>query len=310
MKKLYFILFLFLSLSVFLICGCGEKAEPTEDGYTFTDDLGRTVSVSSHEKTAALLGSYADIWILSGGMVCATADDAWDDFNLGLPEDTVNLGGTKNLSLEKLLGTDPDFVIASTNTPQHLEWQKSLENAGITVAYFDVSDFGDYLRMLKICTDITGHPEAYETYGTGLKKQIDEILSRCGNQPSQTVLVLRASAASIRAKNSGGTVLGAMLQDFGCRNIADDDNTLLENLSIESIALQNPDKIFFIPSGDDMEGMEKNIENMFRENPLWSELDAVKNGHIYYMEKRLYNFKPNAYWAQAYEKLEEILYAE
>ena len=308
MKK--FSYFLSLFLSVFLICGCGEQAGPARDGYTFTDDLGRTVTVSSHEKTAALLGSYADVWILSGGMVCATADDAWDDFRLELPEDTVNLGGTKSLSLEKLLGADPDFVIASTNTPQHLEWQKNLEDAGITVAYFDVSDFDDYMRMLKICTDITGHPEAYETYGTGLEKQIDEILSRCGGRPSQTVLVLRASAASIRAKNSGGTVLGAMLKDFGCRNIADDDNTLLENLSIESIALQNPDKIFFIPSGDDTEGMERNIENMFRENPLWGELDAVKNGHVYYMEKRLYNFKPNAYWAESYEKLEEILYAE
>ena len=55
--------------------------------------------------------------------------------------------------------------------------------------------------------------------------------------------------------------------------------------------------------------MKKSIENMFRENPLWNELDAVKTGNVYYMDKRLYNFKPNARWAEAYEKLEEILYA-
>ena len=210
-----------------MLCACENHAEPMKDGYTFTDDLGRTVTVSSYAKTAALLGSYADIWILSGGTVCATADDAWDDFHLELSEDTVNLGGTKSLSLEKLLGANPDFVIASTNTPQHLEWQKNLEDAGIAIAYFNVSDFEDYLRMLKICTDITGNSEAYEVYGLRLKKQINEILERNKGQASQSVLVMRASAASIRAKNSEGTMLGGMLKDFGCRNIADDDNTLL-----------------------------------------------------------------------------------
>ncbi len=309
MKKLFKTLIFFL-LPVSILCGCGKKAESEKTGYTFTDDLDRTVTVSSYEKTAALLGSYADVWMLAGGTVCASADDAWYDFHLDLPEDAVNLGKTKSLSLEKLLSAQPDFVIASTNTPQHLEWQKNLEDADITVAYFDVSDFDDYLRMLKICTDITGDSEAYETHGTRLQKQIDEILDRNEGKPAQTVLVLRASASFIRAKNSDGTVLGTMLKDFGCKNIADDDNTLLENLSIESIALQNPDKIFFIPSGDDIEGMEKNVETMFRENPLWGELDAVKNKTVYYMEKRLYGFKPNAYWAEAYEKLEDILYAE
>lgn len=309
MKKLLKTLIFFL-LPVSILCGCGKKAESEKTGYTFTDDLGRTVTVSSYEKTAALLGSYADVWMLAGGTVCASADDAWYDFDLNLPEDAVNLGKTKSLSLEKLLSAQPDFVIASTNTPQHLEWQKNLEDAGITVAYFDVSDFDDYLRMLKICTDITGDSEAYETHGTRLQKQIDDILDRSEGKPAQTVLVLRASASFIRAKNSDGTVLGTMLKDFGCKNIADDDDTLLENLSIESIALQNPDKIFFIPSGDDIEGMEKNVETMFRENPLWGELDAVKNKTVYYMEKRLYGFKPNAYWAEAYEKLEDILYAE
>lgn len=308
MKKVISIILIIASIAVY--SGCEKNAELPKDGFTFTDDLGRSVTVVSWKKTAALLGSYADIWILAGGSICATADDAWEDFELNLPENAVNLGGTKNLSLEKLLEANPDFVIASTNTPQHLEWQSTLEDAGIPVAYFDVTDFPDYLRMLKICTDITGNTDAYETYGTDLEKQIKDVLSRNAEQTPQNVLVMRASAASIRAKNSDGTVLGSMLKNFGCRNIADSDDSLLENLSIESITLQNPDKIFFIQSGDDPEGMQKNVESMFQENPLWSELDAVKNGCVYYMDKHLYGFKPNARWAQAYEKLEQILYAE
>lgn len=311
MKKIIFLICLFALTLPAAGCGREDEAPLSQEGsYTFTDDLGRDVTVTSCERTAALLGSYADIWLLSGGTVCATADDAWDDFELDLPEDTVNLGGTKSLSLELLLASDPDFVIASTNTTQHLEWQKTLEDTGITVAYFDVSDLEDYLRMLKICTDITGNSKAYETYGLALEEQIIKILERNKNEAPQSVLVMRASAASIRAKNSDGTILGCMLRDFGCRNIADDDDTLLENLNIESILLQNPDKIFFIQSGDDAEGMRENIETMFQENPLWTELDAVKDGHVYYMDKRLYNFKPNALWAQAYEQLEEILYGK
>lgn len=306
-KTIYTICILLMSS---LLCGCGDAGQPERDGYTFTDDLGRTVTVTSCERTAALLGSYADVWLLAGGSVCATPDDAWEDLGLDLPEDTVNLGGSKSLSLEALFGADPDFVIASTNTTQHLEWQKTLEDAGITVAYFDVPDFDGYLRMLKTCTDITGCQEAYEAYGSRQKEQIDKILAKDRDTAPQSVLVIRVSAVSIRAKNSGGTVLGGMLKDFGCVNIADSDDTLLENLSVESIALQNPDQIFFVQVGADSEGIRENVEELFSANPLWGELDAVRNGRVHYMENRLYNLKPNARWAEAYEKLEAILYAE
>ena len=268
----------------------GETGEEKEaaDGvlYRFTDDLGREVAVDSIGRVAALLGSYADMWVLAGGQVCAAPIDAFEDFDLPLSEDTVNLGETKRLSLEQLLASNPDFVLASTNTPQHLEWQQALEGAGITVAYFD------------------------EQYGIDIQKRIDEILERNLGAAPKTVLVMRASATSIRAKNSEGNVLGEMVESFGCINIADGDESLLENLSIESIMLQNPDKIFIVQSGDDLEGTKQNIENMFRENPLWKELDAVKNGHIYLLDKHLYNLKPNAHWAKAYEQLEEFLYGE
>ena len=288
----------------------GQPDAGADAAYTFTDDLGREVTVESYERVATLLGSYADMWILAGGDVCAAPDDAFVDLDLPLGEDTVNLGETKRLSLELLLSADPDFVLASTNTSQHLEWQSSLEGAGITVAYFDVSCFDDYLRVLKTCTDITGQPERYTQYGTDIQKEINEILSRNAGKSAPTVLSMRASATSIRAKGNRGNVLGEMLESFGCTNIADTDDSLLENLSLESIMLMNPDLILIVQSGDDIQGTQENIENMFRENPLWNELGAVKNGQVHVLDKHLYNLKPNARWAEAYEELEKILYPE
>ncbi len=286
----------------------GQPDAGADAAYTFTDDLGREVTVESYERVATLLGSYADMWILAGGDVCAAPDDAFVDLDLPLGEDTVNLGETKRLSLELLLSADPDFVLASTNTSQHLEWQSSLEGAGITVAYFDVSCFDDYLRVLKTYTDITGQPERYTQYGTDIQKEINEILDKNAGKSAPTVLSMRASATSIRAKGNSGNVLGEMLESFGCANIADTDDSLLENLSLESIMLMNPDLILIVQSGDDIQGTRANIENMFRENPLWNELDAVKNGQVHVLDKHLYNLKPNARWAEAYEELERLLY--
>ena len=297
-----------------LLSGCGSAAAPAETSptaVTFTDDLGRTVTVDSPQRVAALLGSFAQVWMLAGGEVCATADDAWDDFGLELAEDTVNLGGTKHLSLELLLSAQPDFILASTNTRQNVEWQETLENTGIPVAYFDVFDFEDYLRLLKICTDITGCADRYQTYGLDVQADIDRVLERSRErvaaEGAPTVLFLRASASSVHVKNSEGVVLGTMLASMGCINIADSDTSLLENLSLEHILDADPDYIFIVQQGDNEEGMRSYVNQYLQEHPAWTQLSAVKNGRVYFMEKSLFGLKPNHRWAQAYEMVEEIL---
>lgn len=282
------------------------------EGYTFTDALGREVTVNNPQRVAALLGSYADIWYLAGGEVIASADDAWDDFGLPLPEGAINLGMTKELSLEKLFEANPDFVLASNNTQGNVEWLETLEAANIPVAYFEVNDFEDYLSFLKVCTDITGRTDLYEQNGLAIQEQIEDVIAQsevrieeAGEAP--TVLSLRASSTFIRAKNSRNNVLGEMLAALGCVNIADSEESLLENLSIEQIILQDPDYIFFIQQGDNTVGTKANIESFIAENPAWSELTAVKEGRVYLLEKSLYALKPNERWGEAYEKLEEIL---
>ena len=304
-----------LILAFLLLAGCASAEQPAAaektNSVTFTDDLGRTVTVSSPQRVAALLGSFAQVWQLAGGQVIATADDAWDDFGLELPVDAVNLGGTKHLSLELLLSAQPDFILASTNTRQNLEFRETLEATAIPVAYFDVFDFDDYLRLLDICTDITGCKDRYETYGTAVEQEIRTVIGRSKQRlegrEAPKVLFLRASASAVHVKNSEGVVLGDMLKNLGCINIADSDASMLENLSLERILQMNPEYIFVVQRGDDREGMIRNVEAMMQENPAWLQLTAVKEGKVYYMDKNLYNLKPNHRWGEAYEKLEAIL---
>lgn len=307
MKK---IMVLFFSLFIiFCLLACQHTAEK-EAFYSFTDDLGRRVNIHSTERVAALLGSFADMWILSGGEICATADDAWEDFGLPLKASAVNLGSAHRPSREELIASAPDFVLASSKLTRHLELMETLESMDVPVAYFDVACFDDYARVMDILTDITGKKENYNTHVTKQKNTIEGIVDEHKADESQTVLVMRASASSIRTKKSSDTMLGGMLLDFGCINIADKEGLSSDNLSVESISRANPEKIFFIETGDNVESIRTAVEEMFSQNPLWYKLDAVKNGKVYYMDKKLYNLKPNARFAEAYEKLEKILYEE
>lgn len=304
-----------LIVSVMGLGGCkatsGNETANNENRVTFTDALGREVSVEKNpERTAALIGSFADVWALSGGTLCAAPEDAWEDFGLELPE-AVNLGGAHSPGFEALLSSDPDFVIASASTAANVDMKEQLENAGITVAFFDVDDFGDYLEMLDICTDITGRKDLFEKNGLNVKNEIDSIKAEFANadipEDKRTVLLLRASAGFIKAKDSEGTILGEMLSDLGCINIADSDKSLLDDLSVESVIRNEPYRIFVVTMGDDTEKALSNLTRMMEENPAWGTLSAVKNDRLHVMEKKLFNIKPNAKWAQAYEKLSDIL---
>ena len=298
-----------------VLTACGSvKSTQNQEVVTFTDALGREVSVPKEpERVVALIGSFADIWILAGGDLCAAAEDAWEDFELDLP-DAVNIGGAHSPNLELIFSADPDFVIASASTSSNVEMKETLEAAGITVAYFDVDDFEDYLAMLDVCTDITGRKDLYEKNGLEIQSRIEEVKRDMEEQSlpeeRRKVLLLRAHSGSVKAKGSEGTILGEMLANLGCINIADSDASLLETLSIESIIRQKPYRIFVVTMGNDSQKALDNLYKMMDENPAWESLEAVAEGRIHLMDRRLFHNKPNADWAVAYEKLSEILLTE
>ena len=320
------------ALCLLLLAGCGAASSgpassaggasaaataPADSGAacTFTDDLGREVTLeAAPRRVAALTGSYADIWCTAGGRdtLVASASDAWTDFDLSLGEEVANIGGAMGVSVEELLAAAPDLVLASTNIPSNQEMLPALEAAGVDMAFFSVNTFEDYLRMLEICTGLTGSPEAYQTYGEAVAEEIEAARARAAaaleEQGPEKVLYIRAAASVVKPKGSSGTVLGEMLADLGCINIADQDQSLLEDLSMEAILAADPDKILIVLQGADPEPAKAQLEGEVLSNPAWQQLTAVREGRVYYMDKDLYHLKPNARWGEAYDHLVEILY--
>ncbi len=283
----------------------GRNAETV----SFTDDLGRELELARPKRTAALIGSFADIWCLAGGKdtLIAAAGDAWTNFDLELGEEVTNLGSVKEPSLERLLSCEPDLILASCNTAADVELLDTFERAGIPAAYFKVDSFEDYLRMLEVCARLTGHPENYQTYGVQVRGGVEGAIARQdGSAPR--VLYVRASGSSCAVKGSRGSVLGEMLAALGCINVADSDGALLENLSLEGVIAADPDYIFAVLQGSDKDKARATLENTLLANPGWSTLRAVEEGRFHTLDHTLYNVKPNARWGEAYEKLADILY--
>lgn len=287
------------------------SGETSGEAVSFTDDLGRTVTIAEPpRRVAVLIGSFADIWCLAGGKdsLAAAAGDAWTQFDLGLGPEVADLGNVKDISVEQLFAVQPDLVIASGNTAADVALLDLLEEAGLTSAFFNVSAFEDYLRMLEICAQLTGHPENYQRYGADVQAQVEAARNRAdGSAP--TVLYVRASGSSCKVKNSRDNVLGEMLADLGCVNIADSETGLLENLSLEVIVEQDPDFIFAVVQGSaNYDKAEALLNETLLSHPAWASLTAVREGRFYVMDQKLYNLKPNANWGTAYEQLADILY--
>lgn len=296
---------------ILLFSSCTSELSSPASDLSLTDALDRQVTVPEKPlRVAALLGSFADVWCLAGGSLVAAPRDAWEDFELS-KEGVVDLGGAHSPSLEALLSSSPDLVLASASTASHVALLESLEAAGIAVIYFDVDCFADYLSMLRVCTEITGRDDLYQKNGLALQEQIAGIkaaFSSANLSPEKrTVLLLRVSSGGVKAKGSRGTVLGEMLADIGCVNIADSDKTLLENLSVEAVIREDPYRIFIVPMGDDSAALDASLSRMMVEDPAWGSVAAICEGRMHRMDKTLFNLKPNDRWGEAYEKLYEIL---
>lgn len=303
-KKSLVLTFLFLILLV----GCSKSTPQTESNnnynYTFTDDLGNNITLTKKvENVVSLYGSYSQVWLLAGGNLIGVTDDVFER-DLGVPADTTIVGSTKTANVELILSLNPDLVLLNPTIGEQVEVGKTLQESGIPCAFFDEEVFDDYLNMLKIATDLTEKPENYQEYGLAVKERINQILANTPSAEGKEILLLRAYSSGVKARDNQN-MTGHMLDDFKTINITSKYPSLLEDLSLENIIVEDPDYIFVTTMGDS-DAAIASLQSMIESDPAWKQLTAVKEGRLIILPKELFHYKPNDKWDKAYEYLAEV----
>ncbi|MEE1208827.1 MAG: ABC transporter substrate-binding protein [Parafannyhessea umbonata] len=285
--------------------GKAGKAEKSK-AYTFTDDLGRKVTVKSHKRVVACMGSFADAWQLAGGTLVGASDDAFGHYAVDSSK-VSGVGRSTSLNLESIIALKPDFVIMTgisdgkhaTGVSQ-ADAESALKEAGIPVAFFKVTTFDDYKRMMGVFCAITGRDDLYKKNVTKVGEKIKSAVSTYSvKSKPPSVLIVSAFSKGLVVQNSSG-MAGAIVRDLGAVNVADEHPSLLSDFSLEAAVEANPDYVLVLAASDDTATAQKYYDQVAGSNSAWQGMDAVKEGRVTMLDAAHFLYKPNADWAESY----------
>jgi iron complex transport system substrate-binding protein len=310
MNKKSIIIAVVIVVLLIFISGAVETNKPESSGeyFTFTDSEGEIVELSHKpQKTAVLFSSLAECWIEAGGEVYVTVGESVERGLVKEETELVDKGAGKTVDTEKLISLEPDFVICSADIASHRDVASALKKAKIPVAMLRMDTFEDYLTILRTLTKITGKTENYEQFGENAKSEIEKIISNGKRENNPKILFVRSgsSYSSAKAKKADDNFAAKILEDFGCINIADKAEVLLDNLSAEVILKENPQYIFVSVMGD-YDNSKAYMQELLAKKE-YASLDAVKNGRVYFLPKELFQYKPCGRWAESYRYISSIL---
>lgn len=296
-----------------------EEAEADEYGIVsegdivrFTDGREEEVEISKKpEKVVILFASYLDIWINNGGDNIVGMVEPSEEYITPEIEKIKTVGKRGSVSLEEVIALEPDLVIVSSNTSDHIDMIAPLEGAGAEVLALDYTFKEDYFKTAKLFATINDELDLYEAEAGKVKKEIEEILEKLPEEgnPSAAIIMSTKSNTSLRTSN---TTIGEMFEDLKVVNIADLENNEEGNkdFSLEKIIEMDPDFIFLQTMGSDLEAVKDKLKTDVESSPAWSSLSAVKNDRYIILPKDLYTYKANHRYGEAYKNLAEILYPE
>lgn len=292
---------------------------------TFTDASGaESITVDKNpEKVYNLYASFTTLWYEAGGTVAGCIGGA---SSIALYEEYIGRDITKDAGMEVLATTSsgskwspesiiaghPDLIICSTAMSGYSTIGSPAAAVGIPVIAVSYDSFEDYLKWFKVFCNLSGNPDLWDTVALKALDEVVDVLMEIPLENNPSVFCMFSGTTSFQA-NLSTTVVGSMVQMMRATNIADswytETGATRVEINLETVFTQKPDMIL-VQCHSDTEEVLGLMNSIYGDSVVWNALDAVKENKIYFLEKTLYHNKPNHRFAEAYQKLAQILYPD
>ena len=273
----------------------GDKAAQAEGTRIITDSAGREVEIPSEITKIAPSGPLAQIVLYTvspdklAGLAADFSDEAKqyiDEKYWGLPKFGQFYGKNASLNMEALIAEAPDVII-------------DIGEAKKTVKE-DMDALQEQLNIPVIFVEATlpTMADAYEMLGdiTGEKEQAGKLADYCraeiGKADQNAAAIADADRKSVYFglgedglhTNAKGSIHADVIDRIGAVNAADVEAVSSgggSEVSFEQVLLWNPDLIIVD---------SQKLYDTLTADPMWQELDAVKNGKIFKIPTAPYSF--------------------
>lgn len=261
---------------------------------TIEDALGKQITLEKKPERVALLdfGYIETLFALDIMPIASTyAERSLYGFGTLQPyaanAKIEELGENKAPNLEKLVELEPDLILYTAEA-RNLDME--LYEAASKIAPVVTFDISDWKEQLKAFAECLGEEEMAEAYISDVEALITDARKKLTGTDDKTVAILFERSSDVGnfliLSSDENPVWFDKEDGLGLTPPDGYPETGEEIISLEGLAQMNPDYIFLCGAlGTEANGYEQShLSEETQASSVWQSLNAVKGGHVYYLD--------------------------
>lgn len=283
---------LFVGFAGVIFTGCSSRPA------SFTDGAGRTFELKeTPKKIVSLSPAHTEILFALGLCDKVVGVSNW----CNKPEEALEkekVGDAFSLNKEKLVALKPEivFIPGTADSPQ----VKEIEDLGIAVYVSNPASVAEVLEDIQRVAKVVGVEKKGKDLSQNLEKELgtlsDSLAKQAGSKPT-VLVVLDQELWTV----GPGSFMDDVLSRAGGENIVKDVEMQYLQVSMEEVLDKDPDVILVTIPEDQITGLKS--------RPGWSELRAVQEGRVYFVDGDLTS-RPGPSIADGVKEIARYLYPE
>ncbi|UFJ41418.1 iron-siderophore ABC transporter substrate-binding protein [Brevibacillus humidisoli] len=266
----------------------GEQGTSSEETRTITHAMGTTEIKGTPQKVVVLVNGLVDISLALGvkptGAVQSWIGDPWYDYIKDDMQGVTVLGEETQPNLEKIASLKPDLILGSKMRHEKIYTQLSaIAPTVMTETVFD------WKENLKLSAEALNKQAEAEKLISDWDKRVADFKQKMGDKLKTEVSLIRFNPDHARIYYTGFP--GSIIEEVGLARPESQrvKDQVIAKLTKEQIAQMDGDVIFDFTADWKGDGAVKKLQEEWTNDPLWKNLNAVRNNKVYQVNEVFWN---------------------